>query len=74
MRDISLSEFRVNCSKILERAGKSGKPLRITRFGRPYADIIILKAPTNSTRQLGAMKGTIEIIGDIVSPSSGSGD
>jgi hypothetical protein len=72
MKDTSLSEFRMNYSKILERAGKSRKPLRITPFGQPYADIIILKAQTNSTSQLGAMKGTIEIIVDIVDPSSGS--
>ena len=72
METISISEFRIACFALLARVRKTGQPLRITRFGKPVADI---HPPAPAKRQLqrhwlGSMQGTLEIRADIVVPSS----
>jgi prevent-host-death family protein len=69
-RDIALTEFKKNFSQLLDQISKTGQPLRITRNGRPVAEIRSL-VPAKSIRKrkfLGNMIGTAEIVGDIVSP------
>ena len=72
MREISISEFRVNCSAILEQVRKTRRPIRVTRFGQPLAEIV---PPTPEKRRLlGGMAGTARIIGDIVGPTGSLDD
>src|SRR5277367_4537603 len=68
MKEIPISEFRVKCSAFLKLVQKTKKPICITRFGKPVAEIIPLP-PKRSTPWIGSMKGQIEIIGDIVAPA-----
>jgi len=67
MNDISISEFKAKCLGLIERVHKTGQPLRITRHGRPVAEVIPA-GPDRTRKFLGDMIGTAEIVGDIVSP------
>jgi antitoxin (DNA-binding transcriptional repressor) of toxin-antitoxin stability system len=70
MEEMEFSRFRATCLAVLERVGKTGRPIRVTRFGKPIAEVVPLSVPTRSVNWLGAMSGTGQIIGDIVSASA----
>jgi len=67
MREIAISKFKANCCRLLEQVRKTKRPIRITRFGKPVAEIVP-PSPTKQKNWLGSMQGTGEILGDIVSP------
>jgi prevent-host-death family protein len=67
MQEIAISEFKVNCLAILEEVRRTGTPVRITRFGKPVADVIPAREPKKAS-WLGCMRGTWEVEGDIVGP------
>lgn len=68
MEEISISEFKAKCLAILERVRKTKKPVRITRFGKPVAEIVAPSPAPGRKQWIGSMKGTATIQGDIVSP------
>jgi antitoxin (DNA-binding transcriptional repressor) of toxin-antitoxin stability system len=53
---------------MLERVRRTQKPLRVTRFGKPVAEIVPPSPDTGQKQWIGSMKDTMEIMGDIVSP------
>ncbi|MBZ5521817.1 MAG: type II toxin-antitoxin system Phd/YefM family antitoxin [Acidobacteriia bacterium] len=67
MQEIAISEFKTKCLSLLEEVSKTRKPIRITRRGKPIAEVV---PPSSATkrRKLGSMAGTVKILGDIVSP------
>ncbi|MGH9498010.1 MAG: type II toxin-antitoxin system Phd/YefM family antitoxin [Terriglobales bacterium] len=67
MRDVSVSEFLANCSKLVQEVHQTRQPLRITRHGCPMAELIPAD-PDTKRKFLGTMVGTAKIVGDIVSP------
>ena len=67
MRDIPISQLKSKCSRLIEEVYKTRQPLRITRHGRPLAEIVPL-TPRRKRKFLGGMEGTAIILGDIVSP------
>ena len=67
MREIAISKFKATCLAQLEDVRKTGRPLRVTRFGKPIADIQP-PAVKKAGDWLGCMEGTAEILGDIVGP------
>lgn len=66
---MAISRFKATCLAALERVRTTGQPLRITRFGKPVADIVPPAPPAPDPDWMGSMKGTIEIRGDIVGPA-----
>jgi prevent-host-death family protein len=74
MEEISISEFKAKCLAILERVRKTRKPVRITRFGKPVAEVVAPSPIKNRGEWLGRMKGTAKIVGDIVKPASDPAD
>ena len=68
MQEVAISEFKAKCLAMLEEVQKTKKPLRVTRYGKPVADIVPPAPPKNDGSWIGSMKGTMEILGDIVSP------
>ncbi|MBN2576066.1 MAG: type II toxin-antitoxin system Phd/YefM family antitoxin [Deltaproteobacteria bacterium] len=70
MHSMPISKFKATCLAALEQVRKTGRPLRVTRFGKPVAEIVP-PTPTPVTRNwLGDMRGTARIVGDITGPSS----
>ncbi len=70
MEEISISEFKAKCLAILEQVRKSKKPIRITRFGKPVAEVVPPSPDKERGNWLGCMKGRMEILGDIMSPAT----
>lgn len=69
MEEMAISKFKARCLGVLERVRRTGKPVRVTRFGKPVADIVPPHPPTRSTDWVGAMRGKGEIVGDVVAPA-----
>ncbi|HET8888604.1 MAG TPA: type II toxin-antitoxin system Phd/YefM family antitoxin [Candidatus Angelobacter sp.] len=67
MKKIPVSKFKANCSALVEQVRKTKRPIQITRRGKVIAEIRPIASERNRN-WLGRMKGTVEIIGDIVSP------
>ena len=68
MEEIAISKFKATCLAVLERVRKTGKPIRVTRFGRVVAEVV----PPGRARlapRLGTGAGTGVILGDIVGPT-----
>ncbi len=70
MQEIAISEFKAKCLAVIERVRSTQKPIRITRFGKPVAEIVPPTAVVDRAAWVGSMKGSFEILGDIVSPAN----
>jgi prevent-host-death family protein len=75
MDEIAISEFKAKCLSLLQQVSKTKQPIRITRFGKPVADVVP-PAETQVDRNawIGSGKGTAKILGDIVSPANAPDD
>jgi prevent-host-death family protein len=67
MQEIAISEFKAKCLALLERVCKTKKPIRITRFGRPVAEVFP-PSPAKDADWVGSMADSIEFLGDVVAP------
>ena len=67
MQEMSISKFKATCLAALADVAKTRVPLRVTRHGKPIADIVPPAIPSSSS-WLGCMKDETEVIGDIVGP------
>ncbi len=65
---LAISRFKATCLAVLEEVRRTGHPVTVTRFGKPVARVVPPDSPSRKRRILGAYKGQIEILGDIVSP------
>lgn len=74
MEEIAISKFKATCLAVLERVRKTGKPVLVTRFGEPMAELMPPRASRKSKRWVGSLAGTGQITGDIVSPASSEDD
>jgi prevent-host-death family protein len=68
MEEVAISEFKAKCLALLERVRQTKKPLRITRFGKPVAEVVPPSPDTDQNRWIGSMKDSMQILGDIVAP------
>lgn len=73
MKEVAISEFKAKCLALLDEVQKTKQPIRITRRGRPIAEVAP-PSPTNNQDWIGSMKGQSKILGDIVSPASEESD
>jgi prevent-host-death family protein len=74
MEEIAISKFKATCLAILERVRQTRRPIRVTRFGEPVAEVVPPSQKVKKGRWLGSMVGTIEIKGDIITPASDEKD
>ena len=68
MEEVAISEFKAKCLALLEQVRRTKKPIRITRFGKPVAEVVPPAPAAAQADWLGSMADTMEILGDIVSP------
>ena len=73
MREVAISEFKAKCLALLDQVQKTKKPIRITRRGKPMAEVVPPSA-TRTSDWIGSMRDEMEIVGDIVSPASDEDD
>jgi prevent-host-death family protein len=67
MHEIPISKFKATCLSVMDEVRRTRSPIRVTRFGRPVAEIV---PPSDAPRAswLGCMRGAMEVEGDIVEP------
>ncbi len=73
MEEIAISKFKATCLAVLEKVRKTGKPILVTRFGEPVAEVSPPQLP-KPKNWVGTLATTGQIIGDIVSPASDERD
>jgi len=66
MTQIAAGEFKAKCLKLLDEVQQKRKQVVITKRGKPVAKLV--PVGENSESFIGSMKGTMEILGDIVAP------
>ncbi len=66
MKSIKASEFKARCLQLMDEVAQSGKPLVITKNGKPVSQLMPYRSKPATL--YGAMKGTLTIQGDILSP------
>jgi prevent-host-death family protein len=64
--EISAAEFKAKCLKLMDEVAKTHESITITKRGKPIAKLVPVESETRSL--FGYMKGTVTILGDIVSP------
>jgi prevent-host-death family protein len=74
MEEIAISKFKATCLAVLERVRRTRQPIRVTRFGKPVAEITPPANADKPRRRLGTLGGTIDIHGDIVGPIGDESD
>ena len=74
MEEIAISKFKATCLAVLEKVRRTGRPILVTRFGKPVAEIAPPPPPARAKRWLGNMAGTLQIVGDIIGPASDEDD
>lgn len=74
MEEMAISKFKATCLAALERVRKTRRPIRVTKFGQPVAEVIPPSSKPRRKSWLGSMTGTLRIEGDIVAPASDEKD
>ena len=70
MESIPVSKFKATCLAVLQRVKRTGRPVLITRFGQPVAEVIPPRRTASKSDWLGGMAGRLDISGDIVGPAA----
>lgn len=73
MDEIAISKFKATCLAVLERVRKTGKAIRVTRFGQVVAEVVPPGGARRAPR-LGTGVGSGVILGDIVGPTGDESD
>ncbi|MGH9343885.1 MAG: type II toxin-antitoxin system Phd/YefM family antitoxin [Terriglobia bacterium] len=63
---IAAGEFKAKCLKLLDQVAEEREPLVITKHGKPVAQVVPM--PVKKGDIVGSMKGSVTILGDIISP------
>jgi prevent-host-death family protein len=63
---IPAGEFKAKCLKLLDKVAEDRQPLVVTKHGKPVAKVIPM--PLKPGNIVGSMKGSVTILGDIISP------
>lgn len=74
MEEMAISKFKATCLAVLERVRKTRRPIRVTKFGRPMAEVVPPAPKARKKHWIGSMAGTVRIQGDIVAPASDEKD
>jgi prevent-host-death family protein len=70
MKEVAISEFKAKCLALMEQVRKTRQPIRVTRHGKPVAEVVPPQPVTDRSTWIGSMKDTMKIRGDIISPAT----
>jgi prevent-host-death family protein len=65
--EIKAGEFKAKCLELMDLVAEKREEIIITKRGKPVAKLVPL-SPMPERDLFGYMKGTFEILGDIVAP------
>ena len=63
-----ISKFKATCLAVMQRVKRTGRPVLITRFGQPVAEVIPPRPSVPTSSWIGSMAGRAIIVGDLVGP------
>ncbi len=64
---IAAGQFKAQCLQLMDQVQQSREEIVITKHGKPVAKLVpIAESATQSI--FGYLRGTVEVVGDIVSP------
>ena len=66
MRTFKASEFKAKCLKIMDEVAATREPVLITKNGVAVAQLVPVTRKPDTL--VGALKGSMTILGDIISP------
>jgi antitoxin (DNA-binding transcriptional repressor) of toxin-antitoxin stability system len=52
----------------MDRVRRTGRPVRVTRYGRPVVDVVPATPAARENRALGFLKDATTISGDLMAP------
>jgi prevent-host-death family protein len=67
---IPAAVFKAECLKLMDEVARSGRPVVITKHGKPVAQLV--PVPAEPTSRFGYMRNTVTIKGDVVGPTGES--
>ena len=59
MNMIGAAEFKARCLRVINQMNKDGKPVTITKRGRPVAVLHPVEPPDENPSIIGAMRGSV---------------
>jgi prevent-host-death family protein len=65
MKTMVISEFKAKCIAVVKQVQRKGEPVLLTIRGKPVAEVRPL-ARELPKRVLGAQRGAIDVVGDII--------
>ncbi len=65
-RIVKASEFKAKCLALMDEVERTGRPVIITKRGRPIAELVPYRQEKKNA--LGILKDQLFITGDIISP------
>ena len=68
MKTIAAGTFKARCLRLMDEVQSTRQPLLITKKGRPVAKLVPANEPPDDI--FGCMRGKMEIVGDILAPTS----
>jgi len=69
METIPVSKFKATCLAVVKRVKRTGRPVLITRFGEPVAEVVPPTRRASRGVWLGCMQGSVKVLGDEVGPA-----
>jgi prevent-host-death family protein len=73
MKTMSATEFKAKCLAILDEVAETGEVLTVLKHGRPVAQVVP-PAPRAGGYPQQALAGTVQFLGDVISPVAEPGE
>ena len=70
METMGISKFKAKCLSVLQRVKRTGKPVLVTRFGKPIAEVVPPSARAAASTWIGSFQSRGRIVGDVVAPAA----
>jgi len=71
---MAISKFKATCLAVLQRVKRTGKPILVTRFGKPIAEVVPPSGRAKTRDWIGSFQSRGRIKGDVVSPATDEKD
>ena len=66
-RKINAAAFKAQCLALIDEVAETGQPITVTKRGKAKVQIVAVREKPKTL--IGALKGSFEILGDIVGPT-----
>lgn len=67
MKTIQATEFKAKCLALLDKVAATGEGVTILKRGKPVAQLVAV-SPREKGYPQESLRGTVEILGDLLSP------